>query len=189
MAGARTPTFQFAANRSTSFVAALTLIEAADQVLQLMQVGTLDALGIRPRTREGLVGILFSPLLHGNWFHLAANAIPLLVLLTLLYWDRHYRPGSALTSIWLVSGLGTWLIGRPDSIHVGASSIIYGLVSYLIVAGLMIRSWRSVVIAIGVGLAFSGIWYGVLPQAGPISWEGHLSGAVAGAIAARWTQR
>jgi len=163
----------------------LVLIEAADQVLRVLGVGTLDGLGIRPRNPEGLAGVVFSPLLHGSWLHLAANALPLLVLMTLLFWDRRY----AIALIWAVSGLGTWVIGRPGSIHIGASSLIYGLVSYMIVAGLLIRSWRAVVVGLAVGVAFSGIWYGVLPQDGPISWEGHLCGAVAGVIAARWTQR
>ena len=167
----------------------LTVLEAVDQGLRAARVGTLDALGIQPRTERGLVGVIFSPLLHGDWFHLAANALPLMVLMTLLWWDRRYRPGPALTVIWLISGLGTWAIGRAGSIHIGASSIVYGIVAYLIVAGLLIRSWRSVLIALAVGLVFSGIWYGVVPRDGPISWEGHLCGAVAGAIAARWTQR
>jgi membrane associated rhomboid family serine protease len=132
-----------------------------------------------------LIGVALSPLLHGNWIHLAANAVPLLVLLTLLFWDRRYRPGTTLGWIWIVSGLGTWAIGRPGTVHIGASSLVYGLVAYLMVAGVLMRSWRSVFIALAVGLGFSGMWYGLLPQDGPISWEGHLSGAIAGVLAAR----
>lgn len=179
--------FSRAANTSGSFVALLVFVELADLILQLSHPGaSLKGLGIRPHERSGLIGIAFSPLLHGDWYHLAANAIPLLVLVTVLFSDRRYRPSVALTLIWVVSGLGTWYLGRPGTLHIGASSLVYGLVAYLMVSGILMRSWRAFFVALLVGLAFSGIWYGVLPQAGPVSWEGHLSGALAGVIAARW---
>jgi membrane associated rhomboid family serine protease len=141
--------------------------------------------GIVPRTVRGLSGVVCGPLLHANGAHLMANATPLFVLLTLLFWDRHYHPVRTLALIWVASGLGTWLIGRGGAVHLGASSLVYGLVAYLVVAGLLGRSWRSAVVALLVLAAYGGIIYGLLPQRGPISWEGHLSGAVAGCWAAR----
>ena len=184
----RSPTFRSAANTAFSWVLLLFLIEGADQLLRHQRGLSLDGLGIMPRTQAGLIGILFSPLLHANWEHLLANALPLLVLLTLLFWDKRYRPLPALTSIWFLSGLGTWAIGRPGTLHVGASSIIFGLVAYLITAGIFLHSWRTAIIALLVLLAFGGIFYGVLPQDGPISWEGHLCGSVAG-VAIAWINR
>lgn len=144
----------------------------------------LRTFGIWPRTVHGLVGILFSPLLHANSAHLLANALPLFVLLWLLYSDRHYRPTETLALVWLVSGAGTWLIGRGGSVHIGASSVIYGLVFYLVASGFRMRSWRSAFVALLVLFAYGGIVYGLLPQHGPISWEGHLCGAAAGLWAA-----
>ena len=151
---------------------------------------SLAGFGIVPRDQHGLIGLIFSPLLHGNAQHLLANAAPLFVLLTLLFWDRKYHPWRTLALVWLASGLGTWLIGRAGdpthpTVHIGASSVIYGLVVYLLVAGFLMDSWRAVFVAIGVGVAYGGIFYGVLPQSGPISWEGHLCGAVAGFFTAR----
>ncbi len=184
----RSATFRNAAETAGSFVSTLLLIQLANSLLQFYQTGiNLLGLGIRPLNPQGLIGIAFSPLLHGSWLHLLANAVPLLVLMTILFWDHRYKPRRTLTTIWLLSGLGTWLIGRPNSVHVGASSIIYGLVAYLLLAGILMRSWRAFFITLLVGLAFSGIWYGILPQDGPISWEGHLCGAIAGLIAA-WRQ-
>jgi membrane associated rhomboid family serine protease len=181
----RRPTFEVASHASASFVFTLVLVQLADVVLQVSHPGmSFKGLGIRPREPIGLVGVAFSPLLHGDWLHLVANAVPLLVLLTLLFWDRRYRARSTLIAIWLLSGLGTWAIGRPGTLHVGASSLVYGLVAYLSLAGLLLRSWRAFFTALAVGLGFSGIWYGALPQDGPISWEGHLCGAVAGLLAA-----
>jgi len=142
-------------------------------------------LGIRPREWSGLVGVIFGPTLHASFGHLLANAVPLWVLLTLLFWDRHYLPGRTLALIWVASGLGTWLIGRGDSTHLGASSLIYGLVTYLVLAGLLMRSWRSVAIALLVVFLYGGIMFGVLPTHRQISWEGHLCGALAGIWAAR----
>jgi membrane associated rhomboid family serine protease len=185
---ARSRSFNQVVRLSFLMVLLLFLVEFMDRLLRHHQGLTLDGLGIIPRSIPGLLGIVFSPLLHADLTHLTANAVPLLILLTLLFWDRHYHPWTTLATVWLVSGFGTWLIGRPDSLHIGASSIIFGLVAYLILAGVLLRRWRSAFIAIGVFIAFGGIFYGVLPQAGPISWEGHLCGTVAGLFAAKRRQ-
>ncbi len=185
---ARSPKGGFLAALQTSFVLVglMFFIKAIELVAGLSFAG----FGIVPRDQHGLMGLALSPLLHGDAAHLLANAVPLLVLLTLLFWDRKYHPWLTLAFIWLASGLGTWLIGRGETdgrltVHIGASSVIYGLVVYLLVAGFLMDSWRAVFVAIGVGVAYGGIFYGVLPQSGPISWEGHLCGAVAGFFTAR----
>ena len=183
-------TFQEAVRISAFLVSTLFVVECADLILQRSKGLTLAGFGIVPRTTSGLVGIAFSPLLHASPAHLLANALPLFVLLVLLFWDRHYHPVVTLYSIWFFSGLGTWLIGRGADdgrpiVHIGASSIIFGLVAYLIASGFLMRSWRSAVVAIAVLICFGGIFYGVLPQGGPISWEGHLSGALAGVWSAK----
>lgn len=165
--------------------ARLVAVVGVAYVATLVLPGLL-ALGIVPRTLAGLLGIAFAPFLHASMAHLLANAFPLFVLLVLLFADRGYKPGWTLSFIWGVSGAGTWLIGRGPAVHVGASSIIYGLVAYLVASGLMMRSWRAVLVSLFVLLLYGGVWYGVLPQRGPVSWEGHLCGAIAGLIAARW---
>src|SRR6266511_4987063 len=185
MPGSHFKTFKEALQASALMVSILFIVEFAELVLQHARHSTLAGFGIVPRTAPGLVGIAFSPLLHASPAHLLANALPLFVLLILLFWDRHYYPVVTLASIWFFSGLGTWLIGRGSEdgrpiVHIGASSIIFGLVAYLIVAGFMMKSWRSAIVALLVFICFGGIFYGVLPHAGPISWEGHLSGARAG---------
>ena len=141
-------------------------------------------LGIEPRTLSGLVGIVFAPLLHADHRHLLANAAPLFVLLILLFWDQHYRPARTLAMIWLAAGAGTWLVGRSGTVHLGASLLVYGLMAYLVVSGVLMRSWRSAIVALVVVLLFGGILAGVLPQRGHISWEGHLCGMLAGVWAA-----
>ena len=171
----------------------VTAVKVSLTVLAIMFVVTgaqmlfgpfLNRFGILPRTTIGLLGIMFSPLLHANLQHLLANALPLLVLLTLLWSNREYHPGRTLALIWVASGLGTWLIGRGQAIHLGASSLVFGLVAFLILAGFRAKSWSSVLVAILVIALYGGVFYGVLPQAGPSSWEGHLCGALAGVWAA-----
>lgn len=185
MARPRNHTFGAAAETALGFVFVLILIKGIELGLGI----SLAGFGIRPRQIDGLPGIVFSPLLHANVTHLASNTVPLLVLVTLLFWDARYRPTSTLLSIWMVSGVGTWLIGRGDSVHIGASSLIYGLVSFLVASGIKLKSLRSVLVAILVLLAYGGAVYGILPENRQISWEGHLSGAIAGLLAARTVGR
>jgi membrane associated rhomboid family serine protease len=169
-----------------AFVTSFTLTGALFLVLGLEAIFhlNLSQLGIVPRTKAGLLGIVFSPLLHANLHHLLANALPLFVLLLLLLSNGAYHPYGTLIFIWLASGLGTWLIGRGNAVHLGGSSVIFGLAAFLIIAGFLMKSWRSALVAIFVFLFYGGIFYGVLPQNGPISWEGHLCGALAGVVAA-----
>jgi membrane associated rhomboid family serine protease len=170
----------------TCFALVSTLfIVAAVQILFHLQ---LQRFGIIPRTEAGLPGILFAPLLHGSWQHLLGNAAPLYVMLVLLLSNPGYHPYRTLSFIWLASGLGTWLIGRP-AIHIGASSVIFGLAAFLIMAGFLMRSWRAAFIAIFVAICYGGIFYGVLPTEGPISWEGHLCGVLAGIWSVRGVAR
>ena len=147
--------------------------------------GRMNYFGVLPRTLWGLLGIVFSPLLHYNKEHLITNGLSLFILLIILFLHKEYRPNIAFISIWIFSGIGTWLIGRPNVFHIGASSLIYGLVTYLVAAAWWLRSWTSAVWAIVILFLYGGIFYGALPQPGIISWEGHLSGAIVGVLVAR----
>jgi membrane associated rhomboid family serine protease len=156
-------------------------------LIQIVEVAlnvSFGRFGITPRTEWGLIGIVCSPLLHANLSHLLANAAPLFVLLVLLLSYPQYRPWRTLAIIWGFSGFGTWLIGRGGSVHLGASSVIFGLAAFLIAAGFQLRNWRGIVVGLLVFLFYGGIFQGVIPCNGPISWEGHLCGAIAGIWAA-----
>ena len=92
MPGSHFKTFKEAVQASGLMVSILFIVEFAELVLQHARHTTLAGFGIVPRTVPGLVGIAFSPLLHASPAHLLANALPLFVLVTLLFWDRHYYP-------------------------------------------------------------------------------------------------
>jgi membrane associated rhomboid family serine protease len=164
--------------------AAIVFLLYGGWLLEIASQMRLALYGIYPRTLPGLMGIVFSPFLHYNLAHLTANASALFVLLFILFLDKNYRPEETLLFIWILSGIGTWLIGRP-AIHIGASAVIYGLVAYLIASGYWSKNWRSAIVGALVLIFYGGIFYGMLPHKGFVSWEGHLSGAIAGLWVAR----
>lgn len=140
-------------------------------------------LGVYPRTPAGLKGVLFSPLIHGSLKHLFNNSVPLLVLgMSLFYF---YRAISWKVLMWgiLLSGLLTWAIGRP-SYHIGASGIIYVLASFLFFKGIFSRYYRLVALSLIVVFLYGGMLWYVTPVDPQISWEGHLSGLIAGLVLA-----
>lgn len=149
----------------------------------------LNSLGILPRTFSGLKGVFFAPLLHISIFHLAANTIPFFVLLFLLNLQSGKRWMEVLIPIWLLSGIGTWIIGRGGYHHIGASGVIYGLLSYLVVIGFYHRDWKSIAIGLFVLVTYGGFFMRIFPVYWFYSWEGHLCGAVAGVVLASMNRK
>ncbi len=167
--------FQLAVKITAGFVALLWLIQLLNWALD---VGPAD-FGVRPRRLPGLAGILFAPLVHGDFAHLFANTLPLLVSGTAML---YLYPRSALTvlpAIYLGPGIAVWLFGRESS-HVGASGLVYGLVTYILVAGLIRRDRRAIAASLLVCFMYGALVWGVLPIEPRISWETHLAAALIG---------
>ena len=171
-----------AAACSVGFVALLWLIEFADVLLPAQ----LDEEGIRPRDEDGLWGILWAPLLHAGWGHLIANSLPLLVLGFLVFLSGIGRALAATAVIWVVGGLGTWLIAPEHTVHIGASVIVFGWLTYLMLRGIFARSEAQIALGAVVLVLYGGALWGVLPGQPGISWQGHLFGAIGGGLAAWW---
>jgi membrane associated rhomboid family serine protease len=140
----------------------------------------LARFGVRPRELAGLLGILLGPLLHGGYAHLMANSLPLLVLGTgMLY----LYPNSALKvlpAVYLGPGAAVWLLAKAGTLHVGASGLVYGLFSYIFVAGLIRRDRRAIAASLLVFFLYGTSVWGVLPIRPGVSWETHLAAAVIG---------
>src|SRR5262245_2691605 len=173
-----------------SFVALLYVIEIWDNLTG----HRLDQNGIRPLETDGLWGIVFAPLLHANWGHLVANTGPALVLgflMTLLGLSRFIY---ATAIVWIVGGFGTWLIGNVgaptyngmhiETNHIGASGLIFGWLTFLIVFGFFTRKVWEIVVGVIVLFVYGGVLLGMLPGTLGVSWQGHLCGAIAGVFAA-----
>ncbi len=142
--------------------------------------------GLLPRTLSGLDGIAGAPLLHDDLTHVAANLLPLIVLggLVLL---RGLDRFLMVTAIVVVGGgLATWVAARSGN-HIGASGLVFGYLGYLLAAAFFERSFRSIAVAVLVGLVYGGLLWGVLPTNPGVSFEGHLFGLLAGIAAARLT--
>jgi len=150
----------------------------------------LARFGLRPGSVFGLVGIVTAPLLHGNLPHLLSNTIPLLVSLTATLYLYPASSVRVIPLVWLGSGAIAWVIGQAPSLHVGASGLIYGLLAYVFVGGILRRDLRSVSVSLMVGFLYGSMVWGVLPVRAGMSWEMHLSGAVTGVLLAfvyrRW---
>jgi membrane associated rhomboid family serine protease len=148
----------------------------------------LARLGVFPREVDGLPGILTGPLIHGSWEHLFSNSISFIMLGAVLFW---FYPRIALRSIvwlYLLSGFGIWISGQPNSYHIGASGIVYGMVSLVFWSGIFRRNVKSIVLALIILVMYAGFFEGIVPGKEGISWEGHLSGAIAGILLA-WIYR
>jgi membrane associated rhomboid family serine protease len=145
---------------------------------------SLSHFGVYPREVFGLKGILFSPFLHGDLEHLANNSIALFVLLPILRYFYKEQSFVVLFLGILFSGLGTWLLGRP-SYHIGASGLIYSLVSFIFFKGIFTKYYRLVALSFTIVILYGGsVWYMFPHVKEGISWEGHLAGFSVGFVLA-----
>lgn len=170
--------FHLCVRLAIGFVALLWLVHLMNWGLDL------DArpFGIRPRQWVGLVGIVMAPLVHGDFGHLFANSAPLVVIGTAMLF---LYPGSTLRvlpSVYFGSGILVWLFGAPNSVHLGASGLVYGLAFYVLVAGLLRRDRRAIAASLLVVFMYGSLAWGVLPIEPGVSWETHLAAALIGAV-------
>lgn len=162
-------------------VALLWLIQGVNEVVL---DGSLARFGIVPRRIIGLRGIVFAPFLHGNFAHLMANTLPLITLGWLIMLREISDFFVVSLTAMIVGGLGTWLIGASNSVHIGASGVIFGYFGFLLLRGYFERSVVAIALSLIVMFFYGGLIWGVLPGAPGISWEGHLFGFLGGALAA-----
>lgn len=135
--------------------------------------------GIFPRTVDGLVGVLASPFIHGDFDHLLNNSVPLFVLGWALMFFFPRAAGRVLFASWLVSGLLVWASAR-ESYHIGASGVLYGLTAFLFTSGLLRKQRTLMGLSLLVVFLYGSMLWGVFPIVPRISWESHFWGAAAG---------
>ena len=167
--------FRLAVKIAFGFVALIWLIYLVQWGLDLEP----EPFGIRPRQLDGLPGIVYAPLVHGSFAHLVANSPPLLVLGTAMLFLYPNSALRVLPAVSLGTGIVVWLFGR-ESVHLGASGLVYGLVSYVFVGGLLRRDRRAIATSLVVSFMYGSLAWGVLPTRSGVSWETHLAAALIG---------
>ena len=163
-----------------AMIALMWLTEIADQI----GFGDLDNYGIHPRDAGGLPEIVSAPFLHVGFGHLISNTVPFAVMGGAIALGGLVRVALVTLVVTLVSGLGTWLIASSNSVHLGASGVVFGYATYLVSRGLLSRRLTELAVGALVVLIWGfGLLQGLLPQE-RISWQAHLFGAIGGVIAA-----
>lgn len=137
--------------------------------------------GIKPRTIDGLPGILLYPFIHGDWKHLINNSISYFILSFSLYYFYDKIASKIWFWIYVLSGIWLWCLGRPNY-HIGASGIIYGLAAFLFFSGIFRKNKSLSIISLLVVFVYGSMVWGVLPIDYTISFEGHFTGAISGLI-------
>jgi membrane associated rhomboid family serine protease len=169
--------FRLATRLALGFVVLLWLVHAMNWAMGLDPA----PFGITPRQWAGAPGILLAPLVHSDFAHLLANSAPLAVVGSAMLYL--YPAGSlkTLPAIYLGPGLAVWLFGRP-SVHLGASGLVYGLVFYVFVAGLLRRDRRAIAASLVVAFMYGSLAWGIAPTLEGVSWETHLAAALLGTV-------
>lgn len=165
-------------------VAAMVALMWATEIVDQIGLGDLDRYGIHPRDVDGLPEIVSAPFLHVGFGHLISNTVPFFVMGAAIALGGLARVALVTTIVTLVSGLGTWLIASSDSVHLGASGVVFGYAAYLVSRGLLSRRLTELAVgALVVGIWGFGLLQGLLPQE-QISWQAHMFGAIGGVLAA-----
>jgi len=169
--------------RGIVFVAVLVAIMWVVEIVDVF-AGDLDSAGIRPRDTDGLVGIALAPVLHGGFGHLMGNTVPFLILGTAIAVGGLARIAAVSVIVAVVGGLGVWLTAPANTVHIGASGLVFGFASYLVARGIYSR--RPLHLAVGLAVIFiygTTLLFGLVPTPG-VSWQGHAFGAIGGVVAA-----
>jgi membrane associated rhomboid family serine protease len=187
--GMATRSFGGTLKRAAKVFGAILGVMGVMTALNAVTAGAVDqTLGLLPRTSRGAWGILLHPILHANFQHLAMNAVGLLLMggTVFLRSERDFWRVTLLGTV--LGGSATWLIGR-ESIHVGASGLVFAYLGYLLTTGWFDRKLTSVAISIVAAVLWGSALMGLNPMQVGISWELHLFGLVGGVVGAWWRKK
>lgn len=178
----------------------LTLIMVLVHLLQYYgEVNLNGYLGLKPRKLQGIIGVIFSPILHGDFRHLFNNLPSFFFLTWALFYFYKEIARTVFAWGWLITGFWTWIFAASGN-HVGASGMVYFLVVFLFVSGLMRMEKGLIALSLAVIFYHAGIIWGVFPweeilgddvwrlsqqhlrYVRKVSWESHLMGAVSGGV-------
>lgn len=170
--------------RSVYYVISFVFIIWFVKALEYATDSDFSSFGVFPRTFQGSIGILTSPFIHGDLYHLFSNTIPLIVLgIGVLYF--YPRIGfQIIFLIYIITGFWVWVAAR-EAFHIGASGIVYGMFGFLLTGGFIRKDRRTLSISFTILFLYGGSMFsGLIPAAEGISWESHVMGFFAGLFCA-----
>ncbi|MEB3306785.1 MAG: rhomboid family intramembrane serine protease [Cyanobacteriota bacterium] len=129
-------------------------------------------------------GIFTAPFSHSGFGHLISNSL-WFIPLSWLVLVRGVRP---YLLVWLgvfAASIPVWLVW-PGASH-GLSGVIYGLLGYLLVIGLVERRPLPIGLSVVALSSYGGLLPALVPLFSPpgVSWIGHASGFAGGLLASR----
>ncbi|KAG8470391.1 hypothetical protein KFE25_008812 [Diacronema lutheri] len=143
--------------------------------------------GVYSRRTQGLKGIPAMPFLHYHAAQLGVNSVGFVIFGAILVLKHGIFIFSTLSLfLWFFAGFGTWVIGREEN-HIGCSGMIYGYFAYILMIGVLKLlgcppscrdvlctrdSVGDILISAAMIALYTGILYGVLPEATVVSPDG-----------------
>lgn len=171
-------------NNTFPLIVGITAVLWMIEIFNISIDHSLCIYGIYPRTEFGLRGILLAPWIHGSVEHLMLNTIPFIVLGSFIAGEGKKRFIKVTLFIVIFAGSATWL-AAAKGYHVGLSGVLFGYFGYLLAIGYYNRDLVSILLAAVVIFFYGSMIWGVFPSEGPVSWEGHLFGLLAGILSAK----
>ena len=166
---------------SLKFSAIVLIIIWSVKIFEIVFDYDFTEYGVFPRKFNGLIGILFSPLIHSDVNHLLSNSLPVIILCLLIFNFYSQIAKKIFIYLYFISGLWLWCIGR-ESFHIGASGLIYAMASFLFFSGILRKNSQLSAVALLVIFIYGGLFWGLFPIHKNVSWEGHLTGFIAGIL-------
>lgn len=166
---------------SLKFSAIVLIIIWSVKIFEIVFDYDFTEYGVLPRKFNGLIGILFSPLIHSDVNHLLSNSLPVIILCLLIFNFYNQIAKKIFIYLYFISGLWLWCIGR-ESFHIGASGLIYAMASFLFFSGILRKNSQLSAVALLVIFIYGGLFWGLFPIHKNVSWEGHLTGFIAGIL-------
>ena len=171
--------FRTALQWTITFAVVLWIIKIIEVTFDL----NFSHFGVYPGTFEGLAGILFDPLIHDSWSHLASNTMPLIVFGTALLYGYPKAAKLTLPILYLGPEIGVWLFAR-HSFHFGASGLTFGMMFFVFTLGAIRWDRQAIALSMLVFFLYGGMIWGIFPNDPDISFETHFFAAALGLLLA-----
>lgn len=165
---------------TTLFILAIWLVKIFESIsgMQLYDYGLL------PKDKGGLLGIFTSPFLHGDYNHLISNTTTLFAIVFILFYSYPKSAKPVFLITYFLTGLSVWYFARTGTYHIGASGLVYGLLSFLFFVGIFRKDAKAIAITLIITFMYGGFIWGVFPTDPKISFESHLAGLILGLVCA-----